>query len=137
MRCHSPLGALVHVTRADLYFNRFATGANHRGVQRLIQVELRHCDVVLEATDHRLPIAVNGAQRSIAILYRIDDDANGHEVEYLIEVSTLLHHFFVQTPQVLAARCEFCIDVHGRQPGVYLTQCLRQIHVALRSTDGN
>ena len=106
-------------------------------MQRLIQVELRHSDVVLESTDYWLPLAVNSTKRSIAIFNRINDNANGHQVKDLVEVSALLHHLFVQTPQMLTARGELSIDVHSREPGIYLAQRLCQVHVALRGTNRN
>src|SRR3546814_4493149 len=43
------LGARVHLVGPDLYLHRLALRTDHRRVQRLVEVELRHRYVVLEA----------------------------------------------------------------------------------------
>ena len=63
---------------------------------------------------------VNTAERRITIFHRVDDDSHRHQVEDLIEVTTLLHHFFVQTPEMFPACRELCRDVDFGQPAVYL-----------------
>ena len=81
------LGPLVHLLGADLHLERLALGPHHRRVQRLVEVELGHGDVVLEPPLHRLPRGVDGAQRGVAVLHRLDDDPDADEVEDLVEVA--------------------------------------------------
>ena len=48
VRSYPPFGAVMHLWRAYLHLDGLALWTNHCGVQRLIQVELGHSDVVLE-----------------------------------------------------------------------------------------
>ena len=66
-------------------------------------------------------MTVNAAQHSVTILYRVDNNSNCHQVKDLVEPPTLLHHFFVQAPQVLTPRRQFCFDLYFFQPHTYLT----------------
>ena len=102
VRSHSPLRALVHFAGSNLHLDGLSIGTNHRGVQRLIEVELRHGDVVLESTDHRFPVTVNDAERPVTIAHVVYDDANRHQVEDVVELATFLHHLFVDAPEVLS-----------------------------------
>ena len=49
VRGDAELGHVVHLARADLDLERQPLGPDHRRVQRLVHVELRHRDEVLEA----------------------------------------------------------------------------------------
>ena len=40
----------MHLGRANLYLDRFAVWSDDRGVERLIEVELRHRDVIFKST---------------------------------------------------------------------------------------
>ena len=102
VRSHAPLRALMHFSGSNLHFDGLSVGTNHRGVQRLVEVELRHGDVVLETTDHRFPVTVNDTERPVTIAHVVDDDANRHQVEDVVELPTFLHHLFVDAPEVLA-----------------------------------
>ena len=98
---HAVLGPLVHLEGADLHLEGLALGPHHRRVQRLVEVELGHGDVVLEPPLHRLPRGVDGAQRGVAVLHRLDDDPDADEVEDVVEVAALHDHLLVDAPQVL------------------------------------
>ena len=100
--CYSPLGSLMHFTGANLNFEGLATRPNDSRVQTLIQVEFRHCDVVLEPPHNGFPSPVNTAQGCVAIFHRINDDTNGDDVENLVKLFSFLDHLFVDAPQVLA-----------------------------------
>ena len=127
----APFGALVHLLRSDLHLDDLAARADHRGVQALVEVELGHGDVVLEATHHRLVATVDATQRRVAILHRIDDDPDGDEVEDVVELTPLLHHLLVDAPQVLAATRDLGLDVELLQTAADLGDRLGQIHLAL------
>ena len=76
---------LVHFVRADLHFKGLAVGTDHRGVKRLVKIGARDGDEILDASRHRSPGVVNDAQRRIAILHGVGDDADGEQVEDLID----------------------------------------------------
>ena len=78
-------------------------GPDHRRVQRLVEVELGHRDVVLEPALHRLPQRVDRAERAVAVLHRVDDDAHADEVLDLVELLAPHDHLLVDRPVVLRA----------------------------------
>ena len=92
MRGDALLGDAVHFLRADLNFEGLA-GVNDGGVQRLVEVGARHGDVILEAAGNRPPNLVDHAESGVAILDRIGDDADGEQVEDLVEGALLLFDF--------------------------------------------
>ncbi len=95
------LGQLVHVLGADLDLERLALGADHRGVQSLVHVRLRHRDEVLEAAGQRLPERVDDADRAIAVLDGSDDHPHRGEIEDLVELTAFLGHLGVDRVEVL------------------------------------
>ena len=66
VRGDAGLGDAVHVLGADLHFDRHAVRAEQRRVQRLVAVDARDRDVVLEAARHRLEHRVHDAERAVA-----------------------------------------------------------------------
>ena len=137
VRRNAPLGPLVHLASSNLHLDGFAARPDHRGVQALVEVELRHCDVVLEATHHWLVPTVDAAQCGIAILHRIDDHAHRDEVEDVVELATLLHHLFVDAPQVLAAAGHLCRNAKFQQTTLHFGDCLREIRLTLGRASGH
>jgi hypothetical protein len=55
VRSDAVLGGDVHLARSYLDFQWATLRPDHGRVQGAVAVELRHCDVVLEAAGHRLP----------------------------------------------------------------------------------
>src|SRR5260221_11631686 len=74
------LGRLVHRTRANLDLGEPVVQAEDGGMQRLIAVRLGIGDEVLDPPVFRAPQAVHVAQREIALLDRVDDDAKRQDV---------------------------------------------------------
>ena len=103
VRGDAELGQLVHLARADLDLQRQPLGTDHRRVQRLVHVELRHRDEVLEAPRQRLPQRVDDADRAVAVLDRVDDHAHRREVVDLVELAALAGHLRVDRVEVLRA----------------------------------
>ena len=64
----------VHLAGTHLELHLFALGPDDRCVQRLVQIELRHCHVVFEPALHRLPGGVDSAQCGIAVAHVLHDD---------------------------------------------------------------
>ena len=86
------------------------SGADHRRVQRLVHVELRHRDEVLEAPGQRLPQRVDDADRAVAVLHRVNDDPHGREVVDLVELTVLLGHLRVDRIEVLGPPGDLGVD---------------------------
>ena len=84
----------MHVPCADLYFERLPFRPQDGGVKRLVIVELRHGDVVLEPTVQRGPLPVNHTKGRIAGGLIGHDDSNPDEVMNLIK-ALALHHFAI------------------------------------------
>ena len=97
------LGGLVHLARADLDLERPALGPDHRGVERLVHVELGHGDHVLEPPRQRLPEGVHDPDRAVAVLHRADQDTHRGQVEDLVELPPLARHLRVDGVEVLGA----------------------------------
>jgi hypothetical protein len=60
-------------------------------VQRLVHVGFGHRDVIFETPGQRGPKRMHGAQRRVAVLHRIDDDADGGQIVNRRKVAALLH----------------------------------------------
>src|SRR4051794_38976856 len=110
VRGDAELGHVVHLARADLDLERQSLGPDHRRVQRLVHVELRHRDEVLEPPGQRLPQRVDDAHRAVGVLHRVDDDPHGREVVDLVELAALLRHLRVDRVEVLRAPEDLGVD---------------------------
>ena len=76
MRRDTQLGAVMHLVRADLHFDRFTLGADHRRVQRAIVIALGLGDVIVELLRDRRPQVVHHPQHGVTILHVIDQHAH-------------------------------------------------------------
>src|SRR5690606_3739901 len=105
VRGNTELGYFVHAARAYLNLNWLAEQADDCGVQALVAVRLGHGHVILEPARDGRPQRVHYAQRAVthgllgvfkrhAVTHvlRLEDGADGHEVEYLIEVTVVALH---------------------------------------------
>ncbi len=124
-------GTAVHVPRTNLDLHRFAAGTHHRGVQALVHVELRHGDVILEASRNRAPPRVHGAQRRIAVLNSVDDDAHTDQIVDVGEIMAADDHLLVDREVVLRSSRHACLDVLVVEILVDFGKNLLQIHVTL------
>src|SRR5215212_4965207 len=108
VRGDAELRRLVHFARAHLDLERPAFRSDHGRVQRLVAVQLRHGDVVLEAAGHRLPERVDQTERAVAVARpllaaALRDHAHRREVVDLVELAALLGHLVVDRIEVLRA----------------------------------
>ena len=131
------LGAGVHLVGADLHLERLALRPHHRRVQRLVEVELGHRDVVLEAALHRLPGGVDRAERGVAVLHRVDDDPDADEVEDVVELAALHDHLLVDGVEVLRAAGDLGVDAQLGQAVPDLLEHLGEVQVALGRAHGD
>ena len=72
---NAPFCAFVHFSCTNLHFQWLSTWPNNSGVQRLVQIELRHGDVVLEPAHNWPPLTVNTTKRSVTVTHTVDNDA--------------------------------------------------------------
>ena len=92
---------LLH--RPDLDLERHPVLADHRGVQRLVAVGTRHRNEVLDPPGHRRPRLMNDAERGVAVLHAVGDDAERDEVVDLSEIDLLPLEFLMDAPEALDA----------------------------------
>ena len=123
----------MHLIGSDLNFHWPAVSSDHRRVKTLVQVELRHCDVVLEAPHHGTPIPVNATESCVTVFNRRSNHPYRNDVEDVIKVSTLHHHLLVDTPQVLAAASDLTLDTCLNEPGTHRGDRLCDGHITFRS----
>ena len=109
------LGDLVHVAGADLRLDRQAVRAEEGGVQRLVAVDARDGDVILEAPGHRPVGGVHHAERAVAGVGRVDDDPQAVDVHDLGERRALAQHLPVDAVEVLLAGLDLGGDAGGLQ----------------------
>ena len=64
-------------------------------MQRLVQVGAGNGDEVLDAARHRPPLVVDHAERGVAVLYRVGNDADRHHVVDLLDGDLLPFHLLV------------------------------------------
>ena len=112
-------------------------GPDDRRVQRLVEVELGHRDVVLEPALHRLPHRVDRAERGVAVLHRLDDDADADEVLDLVELLALHDHLLVDRPVVLRPAADVGVDVQLGEPGAQLGEHGLEVLLALGRLRGD
>ena len=92
MRGDAELGDLVHFAGADLDFDALPLRAEHAGMEAAIAVGLGRRDVILEAARHDRIVAVDDAERLIALLDACRRRAKGHDVGKLLEADILALH---------------------------------------------
>ncbi len=100
------LRAPVHLLGADLHLEGKPVLADDRRVQRLVAVRPRHRDEVLDAAGDRRPRLVDDAERRVAVLDRLRDDAQRDEVVDALEVDLLPLQLQVNAVETLDAAVE-------------------------------
>ena len=109
------LGAPVHLLGAHLDLDRLAARSDDRRVQRLVEVELGRVDVVLEAALDRGPERVDRPEHRPAVALLVDDDAQAHQVEDLVELLAADDHLLVDAPEVLRSAPDLGLDPEARR----------------------
>ena len=110
---HPVLGAVVHVAGPNLDLERLAVDPHHRRMERLVEVELRHGDVVLEAAVNRGPPRMNNAEGCIAIGNFLRDDADPDQVVDLVEGPSTVDHLSIDAVDVLGTPGDLGTDPVG------------------------
>src|SRR5450432_1222750 len=104
----------MHLLGADLHLNGNAVGTEQRGVQRLITVDPRYGDVILEAPRHGFVDAMHQSQRAVAQVCAVDYDANTVDVDHFVQGDFLVLHLLVDAVQMLFAAGDL-----ARDPGLF------------------
>ena len=102
--------AAMHIVRSYLNLYSFSCWTNHRGVQRLIQIEFWHCNVILKTPWDRIPARVNRAKNCVAISNIVHQNSNSYKIIDVIELSSANHHFLVNAIQVFLTTRDGCLD---------------------------
>src|SRR5262249_9663102 len=108
------LSQLMHVTGADLHFDRPSAEAHHRGVQRLVHAVLGIRNVVVELARYWPPQVVYDAEGVVAIVDRLYEHAERQQVVDFVEALTLrlvARHLLIDAEDVLRATLHFRGDV--------------------------
>ena len=107
------LGDPMHGVGPDLDLERLAVERDDRRVQALVEVALGHRDVIVELAGDRPPERVDHAQRGVAVLELVDEDAQGVDVVDLVEVGALALHLLPDAVDVLGAPGQLGLDAGG------------------------
>ena len=111
VRGDAVLGAAVHGEGPDLQLDRLALRPDHRGVQRLVHVELRHRDVVLEPAQDRVPARVQDAEHGVAVAVVLDEDPDADQVVDVGELAAADDHLLVDRVVVLRPAGDLRLDL--------------------------
>ena len=103
----------VHLLRSDLHLDRLAARPDHRGVERLIEVELRRVDVILEPPMHRMPEGMDSAERRPAVTLIDTDHPEANQIKDVVELLAPHDHLLVDAPKVLAPAADLCRHPDG------------------------
>jgi hypothetical protein len=113
MRGDAVFGDLVHLAGADLQFDALLRRADDGGVDGPVVVLLRRRDVVLEAAGHGVPLAVDDAERAVAVVDIVDDDAEAEHIGQLLEGQRLRFHLAEDRPRLFLAAVDLRLDAVG------------------------
>ncbi len=103
MGCDTELSARMHIRGANLNLHRLAIRADYGCMERLIQVELGHRNVILETTRNRAPTRVYCAQYCVTIPDVIDDYTNANQIVDLTELASAHDHLLEDAVEMLLA----------------------------------
>ena len=127
----------VHAQGPDLQLDRLAAGADDRGVQRLVHVELRHRDVVLEPSGDGVPPRVDGAESRVAVADVVHQDADADQVVDVVEADVPGDHLLVDRVVVLRPAGHRGLDLGLAQVGADVLDDFLEEDVAPRRPAGH
>ena len=100
MRCDAGFGDAIHEVGTNLDFEWQAFRFEQGRVQRLVTIDARDCNVILEATGHGFVEPVNQAEYLVAGADVIDDDAKAVYIDNITQQAFFLSHFSVDAVEV-------------------------------------
>ena len=101
----------MHFKGSDLDLEGLSVRSDQCCVKRLVHIRFWHGNIILETAGDRLIHFVDHAERRIAILYGVYDNAHGKNIIDLIQRLMLVHHFFVNTEEVLDPSADLTFDL--------------------------
>ena len=107
----SLFGDAMHLVGADLHLELVAALAHDGGVQGLVEVGAGDGDEVLDAAGDRTPQHVNEAEDAVAIGLGLGNDADGEEVEDLVDGDLRLLQLLEDGVEALDAPFDTGVDV--------------------------
>ena len=110
VRCNTGLSHPVHVARANLHLKRQALRSEQCRVQRLVAIDSRDSDVVLETAGHRFVQLVNEAQGLVTGADVVNDDAETIHIDHIGKQPLLLRHLPVNTVEVFLPADYLALD---------------------------
>ncbi len=137
MRGDPVLGTPVHLLGPDLDLEGLHAGADDRGVQGLVEVELRRVDVVLEPALDGGPQSVHCPERRPAVLLRGHDHADRDQVVDLVEFLSPHDHLLVNAPQVLRTPGDLGLDPSRAESGTHDREDLGELDLTPWSAGGD
>ncbi len=87
---------IVHLSGANLKFDNLFILRNDRGMNGLITVLLRHCNVILDAAVHRHKQRMNQAKDKIASCHVINNETERNKVINAINILVVFGKFFME-----------------------------------------
>ena len=111
---------VMHLPGADLHLEGDARAADNGGVDALIHIGLGGGDIVLETPGNRLEHIVNDAEHVVTVRDRVNDHAEGAEIEDAADVQLLGVHLAVDAVHVLDAAVDRRVDALLVQTGLDL-----------------
>ena len=124
----------MHLERADLHFERLVFRPDHRGVQRAVVVGLGLRDVVVELARKRRPHVMDDAERRVAILDVVDENAHRANVVERVDAGLLAAHLVPDAVDVLGPTRDLGADPRGGELALQAADDL--LDVALRGRAG-
>ncbi len=114
----------MHRPGSDLNLQRFASGAENHGVQRLISVGFRLCDVIVKLFGKNFARTLNKRQRLIALFHGVHDDSHRTDVKELLEFQIFLYHLLPDGIDVLWASRNGSLDAVGGEKILNASDCI-------------
>ena len=120
VRSQALFGYLVHALRPYLHLHPLVLGSEHRDVQALVAVRLRHRKPVSQSLRVRL-IHVRDERVSLPALHfllaqrRVNDDTDGKEVVNAVKSTLLLLHLLPYRVDALRTSLYVAFYAHARQ----------------------
>ena len=135
MRRDAVFRLTVHVERADLHLERLALGPYHGGVQRAVIVRLGLGDVVVKLARQRCPEVVHDAERGVAVLHFVDENAHRADIVERLDARLLAPHLRPDAVDVLGATADLGLDTGGGefalQGGLHAFDVMLAVQAAL------
>ena len=125
----------MHLVGAYLDLDRRAEGPEQRGVHRLIAVQFRDRDVILELAGYRLVQAVQHTQRDVTGIEIVDQNPETVDIQHLGKSQRFALHLAVDAVDVLFPSAHVRFDMVLGKPLAYRFEYLADHFAAVAARD--